>query len=172
MQIIHLSREMHEQIRSHLFTGNTEQVAFAFADWDDALKTLRARSIEVIPVGGFAFQSDYHIELDHDEHARVIKAAFAQQACLIEFHSHRSDYPARFSLSDLAGFEEFVPHVRWRLANRPYAAIVWHETSFDGLLWTGPTPIQLEGIQIEPGLLLQPSRLTLSRNEIDDTDSL
>lgn len=172
MPTVHLTHELHEQMQRHLFSGDTEQVAFAFADWEESRSTLRLRSVELIPSSGFAFQSDYHVELEHDEHARIIKAAFDRQACLVEFHSHRSDGPARFSSSDLNGFDEFVPHVRWRLGGRPYAAIVWHETSFDGLLWTGPTPVQLDGIQIEKGLFLKSTGLTMERlQEIHDHDT-
>lgn len=173
MTIIHLSQALHERIRSHLFSDDAEQVAFAFADWDEVPKTLRIRAVDLIPTAGFAFQSDYHIELEHDQHARIIKTAFDLQACLVEFHSHRSKHPARFSPTDLDGFQEFVPHVRWRLAGRPYAAIVWHETSFDGLLWIDRPPVQVEGIQVHPGPLLQASRLTLTRlRETHGTHSL
>lgn len=129
-----LSREHYESLRTHLFLGDDEQAAFGFANWN-VTGVFKITEVELIAQEGFAFQSDYHIELTAETQAHVIKRAFDLGACLVEFHSHRSGWPARFSGSDFHGFEEFVPHVRWRLANRPYAAIVLHQTSFDGLAW-------------------------------------
>jgi hypothetical protein len=110
----------------------------------------------------FEFQSTYHIELLHERHAQVIKSAFDRNASIVEFHSHRSLRPAQFSPSDIAGFAEFVPHVRWRLQNRPYAAIVWHEGSFDGLVWNTTGPAQLGGIRVA-NRVLRPTRRTVRR---------
>jgi hypothetical protein len=143
--IIALSAESLRDLRKHLFLGNDEQAAFGFADWDST-GTFWITAIELIPPEGFAFQSAYHIELSAETQARVIKHAFDLGACLIEFHSHRSKWPAQFSWSDFRGFEDFVPHVRWRLAGRPYAAVVFHESSFDGLAWIDKSPVQVDRI--------------------------
>lgn len=80
-------------------------------------------------------ESDY-LELTDSTRARLIKSAHDRQASLVEFHSHPSNYPACLSPSDISGLREFVPHVRWRLAGRPYAAIVVAPKGFDGLAWT------------------------------------
>ncbi len=133
-------------LRRHLFDGEAEQAAFAFAEWDPA-GVFAASAIELVPAEGFTFQSEYHIELSSSTQARVIKQGFDRRACLVEFHSHRSRRPARFSGSDFSGFAEFVPHVRWRLERRPYLAVVFHETSIDGLAWIEDAPIQLDRLE-------------------------
>ena len=142
-----LSSEGFERLREHLFAGQDEQAAFGFAIWMPSTSTLEITALELIPPDGFAFQSDYHIELSPKTQAGVIKRAFDLQASLVEFHSHRSSWPATFSWSDFRGFEEFVPHVRWRLAGRPYAAVVLHESSLDGLVWVDQTPLPISRIE-------------------------
>jgi len=80
-------------------------------------------------------QTSYHIELADVVRARVIKRAHDLGATLIEMHSHLGKWPAQFSPSDIAGFHEWVPHVRWRLKGKPYAALVVTRRGFDGLAW-------------------------------------
>ncbi|MFQ5807933.1 MAG: hypothetical protein ACE5I3_15925, partial [Phycisphaerae bacterium] len=56
-----------------------------------------------------------------------LRATFSEahdrDACLVELHSHTSPWPAAFSVSDMIGFRDFVPHILWRL-RRPYGAVV------------------------------------------------
>jgi len=87
--------------------------------------------------------------------------------CLIEWHSHCGSWPAEFSLSDRMGLKEFVPHVRWRLDSRPYAAIVVANGSFDALAWTDDGPPQRLSIMItDRGERLDPTCLSsLCENE-------
>jgi hypothetical protein len=173
MPILRLDTYRHDQIRRHLFTGDSEHVAFGYATWEERDAALRIGSVELMPPSSYAFQSDYHIELNHDAHAQIIKTAFDKEACLVEFHSHRSARPARFSFSDLKGFEEFVPHVRWRLARRPYAAIVCHETTYDGLIWIDSTPVQLNAIELGGTSRLTATGLTLQHlQEIYDRNTI
>lgn len=161
--IVILTEGQHRELRSHLFSGRVEQVAFGFAEWkDENGGVFEVHGIELLPPDDFAFQSAYHLELKSEAHSRVIKAAFDQQACLVEFHSHRSGWPAQFSGSDMAGFEEFVPHVRWRLAGRPYGAVVFHETTLDALGWLGASPLQIEGMQVAQGGFHPSTGFTLS----------
>ncbi len=164
--IVRVIEEHLRSLRVHLFAGTEEQVAFGYAGWNgEDGGTLEIQAVELIPPTDFAFQSTFHLELSPETHARVIKSAFDRQACLVEFHSHRSGWPARFSDSDLAGFEEFVPHVRWRLAGRPYAAVVFHETTLDALAWLGDSPVQVEGVQVVEGGIHRATGLTLSPPE-------
>lgn len=164
MTFVDLTQEQHHDILEHLFSGEDEQVVFAFASWNAAEGdgTFRVTEIDLIPPSDFEFQSTYHIELLHETHARLIKAAFDRHASLVEFHSHRSSRPAQFSPSDIDGFAEFVPHVRWRLQSRPYAAVVWGEGSFDGLFWGSSHAAQLDGIRVA-GTILKPTRRTVKR---------
>jgi hypothetical protein len=140
---ITLSSEHLGALREHLFVGQDEQAAFGFANWVAPTATFEIIAIELVPPAGFAFQAGYHIELGAETQARVIKRAFDLGATIVEFHSHRSSWPAAFSWSDFRGFEEFVPHVRWRLAGRPYGAVVFHETSIDGLAWIDQAPVSV-----------------------------
>jgi len=163
---IRISPEHLQALKEHLFVGEDEQAAFAFAAFEPS-GNFQIESLERILPEGFAFQSDYHIELSSVTQAQIIKHAFDLKACLIEFHSHRCRGPAQFSWSDFHGFEEFVPHVRWRLGARPYAAVVFHESSFDGLAWTNGVPVQLD--RIEP-VGLAPQRATgLSLRALEGT---
>lgn len=88
----------------------------------------------------YCSQSDY-LELNDDCRARLIKRAHDTGCCPVEFHSHLGDDPPTFSLADKLGLEEFVPHVRWRLQNRPYAAIVVSRGGFDGLVWAAESAV-------------------------------
>jgi hypothetical protein len=80
----------------------------------------------------------------------LIKRAHDLGTCLVEFHSHLGHGPAAFSWSDVTGLADFVPHVRWRLKGRPYAAVVVTKNSFDALAWVTPSPDpdSLEGILV------------------------
>ena len=53
-----------------------------------------------------------------------------------------------FSLTDQKGFQEFVPHVWWRLKGKPYVAVVVAQTDFDGVVWISDSvsPQYLDGI--------------------------
>lgn len=99
----------------------------------------------------YAHQYDDYLELTDVTRARIIKRAHDLDACLLELHSHPGPNPAAFSLSDLSGFQEFVPHVRWRLRGKPYAAIVVAPSGFDALAWIEEhlTPVQLHAIETE-----------------------
>ena len=163
---VRLSPEQFHDLRAHLFAGKVEQAGFGYGLWTPHSSggEFAISSIELIAPEDLAFQSGYHIELGREAQARIIKTAFTKREGLVEFHSHRTAQPACFSPSDFRGFEEFVPHVRWRLAGRPYAAIVFHMSSVDGLVWLDDKPVQLDHIhssatESEPatGLSLQRS---------------
>lgn len=145
-----------DRLRKHLLcTPRREQGAFLFCrhsvsggsddifeceDWS----ALRHTDYEV--------QAGDYLELNDAARARLIKQAHDRGVCLVESHSHPGPYPAAFSYSDLTGLDEFVPHVRWRLRGRPYAALVFAQTGFDGLAWTdgaSTLPRQLVAIETE-----------------------
>jgi hypothetical protein len=149
-----------DRLRGHLLrTPRCEQGAFLFCrhsvsgggvhifdceDWS----SLRRADYEV--------QAGDYLELTDAARARLIKQAHDRRLCLVESHSHPGPYPAAFSYSDLAGLDEFVPHVRWRLRGRPYAALVFAKSGFDGLAWTDGArtlPQQLVAIETETARL-------------------
>ena len=154
----------------HLLQDGKEQVVAVFARVErvenavDQRVVLAAIDSYCCAPSDFKFQSSYHIELTDEVQARLIKAAWNLDCALVELHSHVGDFarPA-FSPSDLDGFEEFVPHVRWRLRGKPYLAIVVTATGFDALAWTGAstTPQTLDCIQLEDRRL-QPTNYTLA----------
>jgi len=124
-------------------------VSFGFIEWS------------AVEPEGFASRSAYHLELSDETRGHVIKRAHDLGASVVEFHSHRGRSDAQFSPSDWTGFEEFVPHIWWRLKGRPYAAIVVTSTSFDGLVWldSPESPVRLDAL-ISNGVSLAPTRLS------------
>lgn len=158
---------VYRALRQHLLPENSrlEQGGFLFARCSiDAVRGPDFQFIDWMPLQRVDYDSQYQdfLELSDAARARVIKRAHDLGASLVEFHSHRSAYPAAFSPSDLHGFEEFVPHVHWRLKGRPYAAVVVAPSGFDGLAWTGSpnAPVQLDRIDTG-GKILQATALTL-----------
>jgi hypothetical protein len=121
------------QALEHL--AGVEQVGFFLADWVPQERSFRISSWQPVTSSGYAIQTDYHVRLNDDAKAEMIRWAWDSDKCLIEAHSHGPRGRARFSPSDLAGFEEWVPHLWWRLQKRPYAAIVTQGETFDGWAW-------------------------------------
>ena len=111
----------------------------------------------------FSLRCRDFIQLSESAIARTIQRAHRLGACLAEFHSHRLPGPAAFSLTDRSGLYDTVPHMRWRLAGRPYIAVVVAPGSFDALIWTheqGMVPEPIAAIQVGAELL-PPTHLSL-----------
>jgi hypothetical protein len=146
--------------------GLAEQVAFVFARADRERGDHVFRFMEWLPVhpDGLDASSPYYLELTDEMRARVIKTAYDLGATIAEFHSHLGPWPAAFSESDRAGFDEFVPHVWWRLGGKGYLAVVVAASGFDALAWlTGPrSPEPVSAIR-SGGKLLRPTGLTLEK---------
>lgn len=140
-----MPRSIYDDLKAHLSRTDIEEAAFLFTDPASANTPLRVCEMYAVPAEGFSFHSDYHIELADDVRGIVIRRAWTIGGAIIEAHSHVGGAPAAFSHSDLYGFKEWVPHVRWRLARRPYGALVFASSSFDALLWAAddayPEPI-------------------------------
>jgi len=149
---LHLPQGMYDTLWEHLLgvDSEAEEAAFVFADHvlDNGQVRFDGREHFLVPPKGFASRSPFHFELTDDVRASVIKRAHDLQVSLVELHSHNGSFPARFSPSDLYGFQEFVPHVRWRLKKRPYGAIVVAGSGFDGFVWSDEelTPKRLDAI--------------------------
>lgn len=172
MLLIRLSAARLAKLRKHLLpiASRREQGAFLFCrhsvlatgdevfDCEDWI-ALNPEDYEV--------QSNHYLELNDAARARLIKQAHDRQFCLVESHSHPGPYPAALSYSDLSGLDEFVPHVRWRLRGRPYAALVFAKSGFDGLAWTDGlgSPQQVDAIETEKGRIAA-TGLTLTRDEL------
>ena len=129
----------HRELIAHLLSneGWQEQAAFLFAE---TLLCAETASFEVVETrrlsrGDFAVQRGDYIELSDHSRAELIKRAHDLGASLVEIHSHLGPWPAGFSIADRTGLRETVPHMWWRLRQRPYIALVVTETGFDALAW-------------------------------------
>ena len=165
---VNLPKRTYRDILKHLFPKRVkhENVSFIFASVSKADLSLDFNFIEWYPVmpDEYEFRSLGYVELKDEMRPKIIKKAFDLDAAIIEAHSHPYNVPARFSSSDLAGFEEFVPHVWWRLRGKPYAALVFSSSDFDGLAWVNnPRDPQPLTELVVNGRRLQPNGLTLSR---------
>ncbi len=146
---IEIAPRDYARLRTHLTPdGEVEEVAFLLTEPYEGDETLRVASIQLIEDENFRFQSGYHVELADNVRPALIKRAWEEEACVIEAHSHLRG-PAGFSWSDMAGFDEWVPHMRWRLRGRPYAALVFAPDDFDALVWNGDaSPDHVEALVI------------------------
>jgi hypothetical protein len=146
---VHLDQERADRLRDHLDRGADEKLAFMLArvDGDDA----RVIDLWLIEDASYDIQTPWHLSLGDDTLGGVIRWAHGASATLIEAHVHRDGDPARFSWSDWAGLDAFVPHAFWRLSHRPYIALVFGETTFDGLVWrqAATTPEPVESVIVE-----------------------
>lgn len=182
MTRLQFNRGEWDALRSHLLQNDVEQAAIAFARpvgrkdasgdavWADGpgSRVLQVVETYCCTEADFSFQSAFHIALTDEAQARLIKRAWDLRAAFVELHSHvgfdsKSAAPvAAFSPSDLSGFEEFVPHVRWRLRGAPYVAIVVTGAEFDAMVWDGESklPMALVAVDVD-GEALTPSGRTL-----------
>ncbi len=164
--VLKLPSYAYQEIMRHLLPLNTtsEQAAFAYATADHINEVLYISFIdwELIDKKDFTCHTDFHLELSHEKQAQIIKKAHDLKASIVEWHSHPFYGPAKFSFSDLFGFEEFVPHVMWRLDGRPYSAVVVTPNDLDALVWINNSEIPVQPNYIKVGSRkLYPSGLTL-----------
>lgn len=169
MTVLHLPESAFAEMQQHLVPRRhrVEEAAFAFVSpTDDGLGLIEWFAV---PPAGFASRSAWHLELSDEVRATVIKRAHDLGASLVELHSHVGHSDARFSPSDLAGFVDFVPHVFWRLKDRPYLAVVATHSGFDAFVWTtdSRSPERLRGIQVGE-TLLTPTALSPITQDFDD----
>lgn len=128
---ITLSVERFAALEQHLL--EPERVAFMYAEFADG----RFKVVDLEPMSGgdVASRSDRHVVLHDAVRPRLISKASACGLSLLEAHSHGPRGHAAFSTSDLLGFEEWVPHLWWRLRGQPYAALVAGRDRWDALAW-------------------------------------
>lgn len=130
---------MREELWGHLLPDDDKREQAAFLLCATMLKgerrTFEAVEMDLMRGRDFRFQGIAHLELADAARVRIIKRAHALGLSLVELHSHRWAEHAAFSPSDRMGLQDTVPHMYWRLKNRPYAAVVVGPTSFDALVW-------------------------------------
>ena len=136
---LYLPDGVFEDVLKHLLPpgGWQEQGAFLIARSTWRQDELKLDVIDVVKLAAVDFDAQHsdYLELSGSARIRLIKRAHALSASLIEMHSHPGPWPASFSAADRAGLLETVPHMLWRLAKRPYAAIVVAQSGFDALAW-------------------------------------
>lgn len=145
-----------------------EQVAFMLAESDETRRVFRVADIRTYETGGsFSRTSSKHEDLIRSE---VITWAWPTDSCLIEAHSHGPWFsPVCFSRFDLEQLDEWVPHVRWRLADRPYLAIVTAGREVDGLAWIGDgPPTAIEKLLIDNAEDIPTTRESIARVQPDE----
>ena len=161
----------YEALIAHLSYSEVEQVAFLFTGPPAPGEPLRVAELYAVPRRQFEIQSAYHISLSDVVRGEVIRRTHRLGGCLVEAHSHGGGPPVSFSVSDLLGFDEWVPHVRWRLRQRAYVALVFAGNAFDALVWDGDRdpPTALSELQVDGREAQAPSGLTYARLERDHT---
>lgn len=165
---IDLTERQHRAIWKHLLPegASKESAAFVFAEVLERNGSLVLKASDYFLVGqdGFNVQLDDYIELTDESRIAIIKRAHQTNTALVELHSHPFDSPwaAGFSLADMKGFQETVPHMWWRLPGRPYAAIVASPRGFDSLIWRKDphSPENLTALRVG-GRLSKPTAMTL-----------
>jgi hypothetical protein len=136
---LRLAPAFHADLLRHLFPprGECEEAAFLCVTPDggaDETVFEVADHYFAAPDDFVTREADY-LELTDETRASLIQRAHRHGASLVEIHSHLGPYRAAFSSSDRMGLRETVPHMRWRLKNRPYLALVFAESGFDALVW-------------------------------------
>lgn len=147
MASISFPKELFDELLSHL--ERPEEVAFMLAD-PPTNGCFRIRDLRIISCKRHLDDSTDRANLDDSIRSEVIQWAWETDACLVEAHSHgRWFLPVQFSGFDLDQFVDWVPHVRWRLRGRPYAALVTAGTQLDGLAWFEETPEMIESVLVD-----------------------
>lgn len=164
---IKLDKSSYQNIRNFLFQDQSEHVVFLLAKvFKEPTKIIfEISNYNLIP-NEETDNSAYDLRLKEEAQAKIIKWAWDNQASLIEIHSHPFfKIATAFSSYDLEGFEEFVPHVWWRLKRKPYIALVFGQTDYDALAWIdNPNDsFEIEGILVN-GNLLKPTNNTNKLN--------
>lgn len=155
-----------DRLWAHLLpeTSLDEQAAFLFCKFSNSSDGLLLEAIDqkLLNTADFAAQRKDYIELTDQTRIDLIKRAHLTSTALAELHSHPGPWPAAFSRFDRHGFKETVPHMRWRLKQRPYLAIVVAPSGFDALIWPpgAARPEPLAGIKVG-GATFEPTNNSL-----------
>ncbi len=160
-----------QSLREHLVgrrDNHCEEAAFSFCQTRNEGDGLLfyPQDTWLLPPEAFASRSEFYLELTDQTRAAIIKRAHDLDSSVVELHSHPRQVDAEFSWSDLSGFEAFVPHIRWRLKGRPYAALVWTTTSFDSLVWDTTNEVASSCSVVVDGVNQSPTRLTYGSLEL------
>ncbi len=134
--VIHAEHDLWAEAVCHL-DEEPERIGFFLAAWESAARRFDLVAWRPIDPADITWnETDFHVSLPGTIQANQIAWATTEGLTLVEAHSHGPRWPAEFSLIDLDGFVDWVPHLWWRLRRRPYAAIVTGGGGLDALCWT------------------------------------
>lgn len=141
-----LDPSLEETLLAHMHAG-AEHIAFMSGSYKAPDGVFALNDLYIIPPDEVLYE-DTHVTVGDDHRQSVLEWATSRGDMLVEAHSHGSlGDPVAFSDLDLRGFDSWVPHVRWRLGGRPYAALVFGSTTIDGLAWVGPSPERVSRLE-------------------------
>ena len=164
--VLKLPDGAYEDLVAHLLPGDSphEQAAFLFAVVQRTEEGVALEAIDSAKLiaADFEVQAPDYLELADATRARLIKRAHDLGASLVEMHSHPGPWKAAFSRSDILGLSETVPHMWWRLKQRPYIAIVVAPSGFDAMVWLDSpiSPQELDSIAAG-SRILRPTNITM-----------
>jgi hypothetical protein len=155
---LQLGRDLADGALAHL-RQRGERVGFFLADVTSTIFTLR----EWRPVLDDELIPSLHAILTDEAAGEIVRWAFSNKKSLVEVHTHGSFVPAAFSSIDIAGFEDWVHGVRWRLRGAPYAAAVIAGDTVDAWAWTGTDsqPEQIDSIVIGGSQIIPTTRASM-----------
>src|ERR1051325_992236 len=105
--ILDLQKDYYTELWKHLQSSKLEEAAFAYARPNvDKLGRFTIIEWQPVPAEGFVYHTEIGFELTDEMRGIVIKRAHDLDASLVEFHSHKGEWPAEFSPSDFFGFTE------------------------------------------------------------------
>ncbi len=164
--IIKIDTFSYGEIRKHLLQNDLEQVCFLYYEniFDGVKIILDIKDYYLVVPNEYAYQSGFHVEIKESCQTKIIKTAWDKKLSLGEIHSHPTSLRAFFSQSDLLGFQEFVPHIWWRLKKGPYLAIVLTKMELDALVWIKNAKWDRAVNKIEVGSsVIRPSNTTIKQ---------
>jgi hypothetical protein len=172
MDTVTIEARLADRLRAYL-DAPVERMAFLLSRRRDssAVSTTTPAAWTAVDTLYLSDDADYTLqtcdamELADHVRPRVLQAASAAKAALIEVHSHGpTPWPAAFSRADLLGLHEVAPQMLWRLPGHPYAAIVLHDRDLDALVWTAKTvPARVPAAVTLGDTVLHPTGLSAAR---------
>ncbi len=151
------------RVMKDYLASQSEEIAFLFALMDDSGQRLMVKEVKLLTEKDYAHHNWNGLGLADHVRPEIIKHAHANNYVVIEAHAHNGfGWSAQFSLTDMDGLAELVPHMLWRLKGRPYVALVFTENDFDALVWhIVDKPETLSGLRVEDNST-RPTGLSLS----------
>lgn len=170
--VLILSEQQYKNLLKHLLPKKSwlEECAFLFVDaiFNESKVEFIYKDSYCLMDSDYKFRSGFHFELKDSTKAMIIKKSHDLGCCIVEAHSHNEQRKAEFSSSDWSGFNDFVPHVLWRLKGKPYLSLVFTLRNFDAIVWVKDfrNPTYLNGIQVD-SILKKPTGISINNRQYE-----